>query len=294
MKKFIISSFLLCTLSVNAQITGPTTGAYIHDGTPEQQLRQAKLLYNEGSYDIAEALLLAIDADKLTDTQRREAATMQTIIAYKQDAAKALPVIEKYLYDYPDTPEKNRMQALVLLSNYAQGNYQQVINSMYEIDHDMLRDDERDEVILAYAFAMIQAERYEEAIVQFDILRMISDRYDNEATFYTAYANYVFGRYDLALDGFEQIVDIPAFNHQARYYLAETTLAMGEYQQAEEIATLYLDELPNDSLCLEMKRIQGEALYAQGKHLQAVIVLEEYLAETDSPKREVQIGRAHV
>lgn len=295
MKKFIISSLLLCTLSVNAQITGPTTGAYIHDGTPEQLLRQARLLYNEGSYDIAEALLQTIETDKLSDTQRREAATMLTVIAYKQDVATALSAIEKYLYDYPDTPEKNRMMALALLSNYAQGNYQQVINSMYEIDHDMLRDSERDDVIMAYAFAMIQEERYEEAIVQFDILKMISDRYDNEATFYIAYANYVFGRYDLAQEGFEQVVDIPAFNHQTRYYLAETALAIGEYQEAEAIATQYLDELPNDTLRLEMKRIQGEALYAQDKYLQAVIVLEEYLAETDNPKREVlyQLGMAH-
>ena len=86
------------------------------------------------------------------------------------------------------------------------------------------------------------------------------DRYDNEATFYIAYANYVFGRYDLAQEGFEQVVNIPAFNHQTRYYLAETALAIGEYQEAEAIATQYLDELPNDTLRLEMKRIQGEAL----------------------------------
>ena len=97
MKKFIISSLLLCALSVNAQITGPTTGAYIHDGTPEQLLRQARLLYNEGSYDIAEALLQTIETDKLSDTQRREAATMLTVIAYKQDVATALSAIEKYL-----------------------------------------------------------------------------------------------------------------------------------------------------------------------------------------------------
>ena len=295
MKKYIILPLLLCALSVDAQVIGPTTGSYVHETAPEQLLYKARLLYNEGSYDVAETLLLELSEDNLSETQRRETATLLTLIAYKQDAAAALPAIEKYLYEYPDSPEKNRMKALALLSHYAQDNYRQVISSMYEIDHDMLRDSERDEVVLAYALSMVQKERYEEAVAQFEILKMISDRYDDEATFYIAFAHYVSGRYDQAQEGFEQVTDKPVFHRQARYYLAEVALATRDYKGAEEMATRYLDEFVQDELCLEMKRIQGEALYAQERHLQAAIVLEEYLAEADSPKREVlyQLGMAH-
>lgn len=295
MKKFIIYPLLLCALSLQAQVIGPTNGGYVHNTALEKQIRKAQLLYNEGSYDVAKSLLLSLNDGPLNDTQRREVSTLLTFIAYHQDAAAALPAIEKFLYENPDSPEKNRMKALALLSNYAQNNYYQVMNSMYEIDHDMLCDDERDEVILAYALSMIQDERYDEAVVQLDILKLISDRYDDEATFYTAYANYVSKRYDIAQEGFEQIINNPTFHRQVRYYLAEIALATGEYKEAEAMATAYLDEFTQDTLRLEMRRLQGESLYAQERYLQAVIVLEEYLAEADSPKREVlyQLGMAH-
>ena len=142
---------------------------------------------------------------------------------------------------------------------------------------------------------MIKEERFEEAAVQLGILSLITDCYDDEVAFYTAYTDYMGKRYETAETGFTKTLRIPAYHRQSRYYLAEIMLATKEYAEAEALAVAYNDEYSNDEYTLEMIRIQGEALYGQKRYLQAAVVLEDYLAGADQPKREVlyQLGMSH-
>jgi len=295
MKKYIILTILCGAITAQAQDIGTAYSHYTRPDIPELQLKQARLLYNEHSYDIAETLLREVLATSPTATQEREAATLLTLIAYHRNAATASEAIEQYLHRYPDAPELNRMKALALLSHYAQGNYTAVIRGMKDVDPDMLNDTERDDLILAYALAMIQEKQYEEAAAQLDILDVISDNYTDEITFYSAYTDYATHRYEEAAEGFSRMKKSPVYSRQAHYYTAATALEMKDYALAEAEATAFLEEMPDDKLALEMKRIQGEAFYAQQRYLTAAIVLEEYLAAADSPNREAlyQLGMAH-
>lgn len=292
MKKIALVLLACSTLVIQAQnISTP----YNSNRQPEKLLQEARLLYNERSYGMAAELLRAAQHNNPTHVQRHEIASLLTLIAYYQDPKTADTVIADYLHNYPDAPERNRMKALYLLSNYAKGNYADVISGMQEVDPDMLCDEERDNLILSYAQSMIQAGRYEEAAVQFNILNLISDRYDDEAVFYTAYTDYMGKRYERAEEGFTKSLHTTAFHRASRYYLAEIMLETKGYTEAEALAVAYNDEYANDEYTLEMTRIQGEALYGQERYLQAAIVLEEYLAYAEEPTREAlyQLGMSH-
>ena len=292
MKKIAIFLLACSILSVQAQ----------HISTPQRQkkhtdelLQEAKLLYNERSYDMAEELIDQFLCGTPNYIQKREAAALLALIAYQKDPRQALSAIEEYLMHYPDAPEQNRMRALALMSHYAQGHYAQVVSGMQEVDPDMLNDTERDNMILAYALSMIREERHEEAAVQLNILDLVSDRYDDEVAFYTAYTEYMNKHYEAAEEGFNKTINIPAYHRQSRYYLAEIILQTKGYVEAETMATSYIEEFESDEYTLEMTRIQGEALYGQKRYLQAAVVLEEYLAYAESPTREAlyQLGMSH-
>ncbi|MBR4996527.1 MAG: tetratricopeptide repeat protein [Bacteroidaceae bacterium] len=295
MKKYLLL-FLLCgSLSVQAQDIGTTGGNYTRADIPERQLQQAHLLFNEHQYDMAEKLLQELLASAPTAAQEREAASLLVLIAYHRNVATASGAIEKYLRTYPDAPEYNRMKALALLSHYAQNHYGIVTRGMHDVDPDMLCDAERDKLILAYALSMIQEGRHEEAAAQLGILKVISRQYSDEIVFYTAYTDYATRRYEEAYEGFKQAKTSSTYQRQACYYLAATNLELKDYAAAEAEAAAYIEARPKDELTLEMKRIQGEALYGQQRYLQAAIVLEEYLAEADEPNRDAlyQLGMAH-
>ena len=127
------------------------------------------------------------------------------------------------------------------------------------------------------------------------ILKVISRQYADEIVFYTAYTDYATRRFEEAYEGFKQTKTSPAYQRQACYYLAATNLELKDYAAAEAEAAAFIEARPKDELTLEMKRIQGEALYGQQRYLQAAIVLEEYLAEADEPNRDAlyQLGMAH-
>ena len=285
---------LLACLALTVQAQHVET-AHRNNGYTERLLQEAKLLYTEQCYDKVGELLDQAEKGDLTHAQQHEVAAMQALIAYHRNPQTAVKVIEDYLRKYPDALEQNRMKALVLLGDYAKGDYAKVLFGMQEVDPDKLAEKERDGVILAYALSMIEEERYEEAAVQLGILGLISDRYDDEVEFYTAYTDYMAKRYRTAEEGFTRALHVEAYHRQARYYLAEIMIETKGYAKAEAMAIAYNDEYPNDEYTLEMTRIQGEALYGQQRYLQAAVVLEEYLAGAEEPKREAlyQLGMAH-
>ena len=292
MKKIVILLLACCILPMQAQYVGM---AHRNDEHTERLISKAKLLYDECSYDMAKELLSEVKYNNPTRMQQHEADALLALIAYQCDPQSAAGIIEEYLRQYPDAPEQNRMKALALLSYFAQGNYATVIDGMKEVDPDVLNDRERDDVILAYALSMIKEGQYEAAAVQLDILKLISDRYDDEVVFYTAYTDYMNKCYDAAEEGFTQALNATKYHRQSRYYLAEIMLATKGYTEAEAMAIAYNDEFSQDEYNLEMTRIQGEALYGQKRYLQAAVVLEEYLAGAENPKREVlyQLGMSH-
>lgn len=293
MKKIVILLLSCSALSGQAQQINPV---YDNTGRTDQLLNDAKQLYNDRSYDMAAEFLRQAEQQKsVTSVQCHEIDYLQALIAYQLNPATASTAMEEYLILYPDAPELNHVKALTLLSYYAQGNYKRVIRGMQEVDPDQLCSQERDDLILAYALAMIREGRHEEAAVQLNILDLMSDRYRDEVVFYGAYIDYTAKRYDAAEEGFGKTLQMPAFHQASRYYLAEIMLETKGYVEAEEMAKAYNEEFGKGDYRLEMTRIEGEALYGQGRYLQAAVVLEEYLAYADEPKREAlyQLGMAH-
>ena len=293
MKKTIVIALLACGLMpVCAQ---QVSVAHQREVCAEQLLSEAERLCEMGSYPLAGELVERLRQSELTDLQEREAEALAALIAYHEDAATASVAIERYLKAYPDAPEQNRMRALALMSYYAQGDYAKVTSGMQEVDPDLLGDEERDGLILVYALAMMEEGREEEAALQLDILSLISDRYDDEVEYYAAYINYVGKRYEEAVKGFKGAQTKERYLHQASYYLAEIMLETKEYAEAEQMAADYIERYADGCYRVDMIRIQGEALYGQQRYLQAAVVLEEYLAKADHPKRETLylLGMAH-
>ena len=292
MKKIVIFLLTCCILPMQAQYVST---AHRNDEHTEKLIQKAKLLYNEHNYDMAKELINEVQCSNPTHLQQHDADALLALIAYQCDPSSAAIIIEDYLRRYPDAPEQNRMKALALLSYYAQDNYAKVIDCMQEVDPDILNDKERDDAILAYALSMIKEGQYEGAAVQLDILKLISDQYDDEVIFYTAYTEYMGKRYDAAEEGFTQALNVAKYHRQSRYYLAEIMLATKGYAEAEAMAIAYNEEYSQDEYTLEMTRILGESLYGQKRYLQAAVILEDYLAASENPRREVlyQLGMSH-
>lgn len=294
-RKVLLIVYFATFIGAVAQNLDITISQDNHKDITKDMLYEAKRLFDIQSYDAAKEMLQQITRNTDDRNLLREADYMLTVIAYERDAATAVDILKNYLKHYPDASEKNRIKAMILLGEYAKGDYKKVTESMHDVNPDLLSDDERDRVILTYAMALLEEERTDEAALQLEILSAMGDTYDREATYYIAYIDYLEKRYDKAAEGFKGVKGDSELERSSAYYLAEIALETGNATLAESMATNYIDEYRKDTYTTEMKRIAGEALYMQQKYLDAALLLEEYLAEANEPRREAlyRLGLSH-
>ena len=106
MRKIVILLLVCSVLPIQAQYADVVQQREMRS---KRFLQEAKLLYNERNYDMAEELLHQVQNGNPTHIQEHEAAALLALIAYYRNPEEALGTIEEYLKLYPDAPEQNRM-----------------------------------------------------------------------------------------------------------------------------------------------------------------------------------------
>ena len=205
---------------------------------------------------------------------------------YELKSENSIELLEAYLKQYPDSRHANRVESMIASVYFDQGNYQEAIALYRSCDLDALADKERDDAALKLATAYLKVGDLEEATVWFTLLKDVSKTHQNDAIYNLGYIDYVEGRYDKALNAFASLKEDKEYGSLVPYYISEIHLLLGEYRQADQIASNYLQRFAGHKDEAEMKRIQGEARYGMNDYLSAVTLLEAYMEAVDQPQRK--------
>ena len=205
---------------------------------------------------------------------------------YELKSENSIELLEAYLKQYPDSRHANRVESMIASVYFDQGNYQEAIALYRSCDLDALADKERDDAALKLATAYLKVGDLEEATVWFTLLKDVSKTHQNDAIYNLGYIDYVEGRYDKALNAFASLKEDKEYGPLVPYYISEIHLLRGEYRQADQIASNYLQRFAGHKDEAEMKRIQGEARYGMNDYLSAVTLLEAYMEAVDQPQRK--------
>ena len=205
---------------------------------------------------------------------------------YELKSENSIELLEAYLKQYPDSRHANRVESMIASVYFDQGNYQEAIALYRSCDLDALADKERDDAALKLATAYLKVGDLEEATVWFTLLKDVSKTHQNDAIYNLGYIDYVEGRYDKALNAFASLKEDKEYGSLVPYYISEIHLLRGEYRQADQIASNYLQRFAGHKDEAEMKRIQGEARYGMNDYLLAVTLLEAYMEAVDQPQRK--------
>ena len=205
---------------------------------------------------------------------------------YELKSENSIELLEAYLKQYPDSRHANRVESMIASVYFDQGNYQEAIAIYRSCELDALADKERDDAALKLATAYLKVGDLEEATVWFTLLKDISKTHQADAVYNLGYIDYVEGRYDKALNAFASLKEDKEYGSLVPYYIGEIHLLRGEYRQADQIASNYLQRFAGHKDEAEMKRIQGEARYGLNDYLSAVTLLEAYMGAVDQPQRK--------
>lgn len=263
---------------------------------PGRLFEEGRQLFIQKDYAAAlRALKDFVKTDGQTFLQRSEADYMIACTAYELKQKDCIRTLETYLATHPDSPYKNRVNALIANALFYEKDYEHAIHRFEGCELDRLGDEERDEMTLHLAIAHIETGDLDEAYALLSVVQACTPKYQSDVDFYRAYIDYVNGRYADALPVFQRLEDDRKYAGEAPYYVADIYLRQGQYSQAEQVAGRYVSVRPDGNHGNEMQRILGGAYYGQGRYDDALRALETYVRNTDNPERNAlyQLGLCH-
>lgn len=218
---------------------------------------------------------------------RQEAAYMLACCSYELQEADCIGTLEAFLQRHPDTPHRNRVQALIASAHFFNGDYKEALRAFSHSDLTLLANDERDDMTYRLALCYLQTGELREAATWLEVLRTTgSKRYEEDCRYYTSYIRYTQQRYEEALTGFHSLQQSEKYRTLVPYYLAEIYLLQQQPDQAEQLARNYLNQYPSQEHATEMQRILGTALYRQANYSEAIQPFDHYRNETSQPRRD--------
>lgn len=275
-KKHVWVAGAMCVLPLMgmAQQTEPLTDS-------RRLFDDGKELFLRRDYAAAQQTLSRFVQQKPQASLADEAAYMIACTSYELKSPDCIKQLEGYLEQYPDSRYANRVQSLIASAYFFQEKYPEAIACFKGCQFDLLADSERDACTLRMGTAYLKMENLQEAAVWFSILKEVSSEYHIDAVYHLAYIDYVQKQYDKALQGFRETGESSKYAALSPYYIADIHLVRGNYQQARQIASTYLEAYPRQEKAIEMKRICGEACYGLKQYAAAIDYLSAYRSETE-------------
>jgi len=275
-KKHVWVAGAMCVLPLMgmAQQTEPLTDS-------RRLFDDGKELFLRRDYVAAQQTLSRFVQQKPQASLADEAAYMIACTSYELKSPDCIKRLEGYLEQYPDSRYANRVQSLIASAYFFQEKYPEAIACFKGCQFDLLADSERDACTLRMGTAYLKMGNLQEAAVWFSILKEVSSEYHIDAVYHLAYIDYVQKQYDKALQGFREAGESSKYAALSPYYIADIHLVRGNYQQARQIASTYLEAYPRQEKAIEMRRICGEACYGLKQYAAAIDYLSAYRSETE-------------
>ena len=210
--------------------------------------------------------------------EHEEAIFGKVITAHRMKLPEREKLIRKYLNQYELTPHATILHGMLGTIGYEKGEWSEAIRWFDECDLSILPSPERETYTLYKAVCLIKTERYDEARTLLDVVETSSNKLGDDLSFYKAYTDYAQGKYEQAADTLNRLAAHPLYGAEARCIRADIYLQQHAYDKAIneiEACDVRLDE--NHPIAIELKRIAGEAAYAQAAYTEAAEKLQSYI-----------------
>lgn len=191
-----------------------------------------------------------------------------------------------WLAEFPYSPLRASMQALMGECEFVTGNYAGALDIFNSVNPALLSGDDLADYHYRRAYSLMKLGEYEQASQAFaEIPSYAAASTVNAGKFYRAYIAFTEGDYPQALRIFETVnPDIEPGNTRD-FYLGQIYYLQGDYDNALRMASSAANyDLPAD-MAAENTRIIGESYYLTGDPSKAVEMLRKYVAFTSSPAR---------
>lgn len=215
----------------------------------------------------------------------QEADYMLAYAAYEQGKKNADEVLKEYLDTYPDSRHADEINYLIGSSHFAKEEYKKAVFFFNQSNLDMLSPEQQDTYCFRLAYSLLQTGDLDQARHYFSLLKQLSKKYKDAASYYIAYIDYATGDYTNALVEFTRLKSNPEYKERSLYYMAQIYFIQNKYDKVIAEGETLLKDYPDSENNTEIYRILGTSYYHMGSQNQAIDMLSKYVDSTNDPIR---------
>lgn len=215
----------------------------------------------------------------------QEADYMLACAAYEQGKKNAPEVLKNFLDTYPDTRHADEINYMIGSAHFARDEYQKAVYFFNRSNLDLLSTEQQETYCFRLAYSLLQTGKMDEARHYFSLLKKIGKKYNNAASYYVAYIDYVTGNYNSALVEFTRLKSNPEYKKQSLYYMAQIYFIQNKFDKVIAEGEILLEEYPRSENNGEIYRIMGNSFYHLGNPDEAIRMLSKYVETVKDPMR---------
>ena len=277
-RRLVLLAFASLGLAATAQTAAEA-------GYGKKAIAECQRLHSDGEYKSAMILIEKIDVRGLDERTRQEYDLLRALTTFENDHHKGKALMIQYLTEYPNSSQKELLNAYIAQSHYFDGDFEGACALFADCDFNRIAKDERQRASLYYALSLLETGNESNAVDMLQRLKVGSKRYATDAIFHLAVIDYEHNRLDDAHIGFKSIQLEDSYYLDIPYYLAGIELKRGDYGAARNIAERFIADHGDKPQGVKMQQILGAAEFNEGNYGKAIEALDIYMAGTTSPQR---------
>lgn len=215
---------------------------------------------------------------------------LSALYLYNNDAVDLLLEFHK---DYPESIYKHKLFLELGKYFYQKKKYTDAVEYLVKVDFTEIDQEEIDEYYFKMGYANFQLGNYKDARNSFFEIKNGDSQYAKPSLYYFSHIAYQNKNYQVALEGFETLLEDEKYSKAVPYYIAQIYYLQGKYDKVTEFAPHFsIDD--KDANNDELNHLIGDAYYRIEKYDEAVSYLEKYDRKIATTREEkYQLGFAY-
>lgn len=286
LKHFMIASAMI--LPTAPAITLPSLASAENAAAPARisplssgYLERARELFSLRNYAgvIDQLGHIATGNISLSDSQTEECAFLMAMAKYERGDSDCISLLREFVSTYPASSKALEAQFKIADFYFFHHLWPEAVEAYQSMDVARLNAQDADLYAYRYGLSLIKTGYFPEARIQFRKLADNKD-YADSYNFYTAYLDYVEGKFKDAYSRFERVTpSIPGL--ESGYYMTQIEYVWGRYSDVIKHGESLLKKNPVEELVPELRRIVGISYFKEGSDEVAEGFLESYFSKTD-------------
>lgn len=207
-------------------------------------------------------------------------------------------LLERFAQDHPDSPHVRRVYFELATFTYKKRDYRKSVEWFAQVDPADLSEKQRIEFYYKRGHTRFMLDEFGSARTDFAEVKDVPGDYRYPALYYYAHIAYEAADYQVALEGFQVLEQVPEFKPVVPYYITQIYYKQGKYDQVISYAPTAMDSTSEGGTkrLPELARLLGDAYYRKERFEEALPYLSLYHRKTDkadiSREDHYQLGYA--